>query len=119
MDGVKKVSSQGSAVVILKLDKFLFNLDNDIHLFFIYFSPQYSSYSIRTEMDLFTELEQKIASLGPQSDFLLLGDFNARTGSKLDYIVCENNSELTLPDNYIADPVAIHGRGNKDTISNC
>ena len=42
-------------------------------------------------MDSFEDLEQKLSSLGQGTDIIALGDFNARTGTGLDYIRDEDN----------------------------
>ena len=35
--------------------------------------------------------------MGPHVDKLCFGDFNARTGLKLDYLVSEDNTDLPIP----------------------
>ena len=94
--GVSKVGTQGSDSVILKLDKNYFKLDRDTYLLFVYCCPANSSYVTRTGLDTFSDLEQKLANLDNDSEKIILGDLNARTGSKLDYIENEDNSDLDL-----------------------
>ena len=118
VQGVKKIPTQGSDVIILKLNKRFFNLDRDTHLVFAYCSPSQSSYTIRTQLDPFSEIENKIANLERNTDVIIMGDLNARTGLKLDYIADEDNQELTLPADYITDTVATFPRGNRDTVTN-
>ena len=116
--GVKQVATQGSESVILKLDKQFFQLDNETYLVFVYCSPANSSYCSRTGLDPFVDLEQKLANLETDSEKIILGDLNARTGDKLDYIEYEDNSDLTLPGDYITDSVATFPRGNMDEGTN-
>ena len=82
LQGVSKVPTQGSEAIILKLDKNFFRFAKDTYLVFAYCSPANSSYAIRTQLDPFSEIEQKLSNLGPDSDILLLGDLNARSGKK-------------------------------------
>ena len=116
--GVTKVATQGSESIILKLDKNFFHLSKDTYLIFVYCSPANSSYVTRTGLDSFADLEQKIANLEPNCEKILLGDLNARTGLKLDYIENEDNSDLTLPSEYVTDSVTTFPRGNMDTVTN-
>ena len=84
--GVSKVATQGSESIILKLDKDFFQLSKETYLIFVYCSPANSSYVTRTGLDAFCDLEQKLSNLDPNHEKILLGDLNARTGLKLDYI---------------------------------
>ena len=63
---------------------------------FVHCCPANSSYLTRTGLDTFSDLEQKLANLDNDSEKIILGDLNARTGSKLDYIENEDNSDLDL-----------------------
>ena len=118
LTGVSKIPSQGSDSIILKLNSVFFNLEEDIYLVFTYCSPANSSYTLRNELDFFSEIEQKLNSLGQNAQILLLGDLNARTGSKLDYISDEENKNLSLPDDYVTDTTATYPRGNRDPECN-
>ena len=118
LQGVSKVPTQGSEAIILKLDKNFFRFAKDTYLVFAYCSPANSSYAIRTQLEPFSEIEQKLSNLGPDSDILLLGDLNARSGNKADYLEDEDNCDLTLPADYIADTVATFPRGNRDNVTN-
>ena len=118
LKGVSKVPTQGSDIVMLKLDKIFFRLDKDTHLLFAYCSPTNSSYSLRSDNDPISDIEQMIASLGPNANVVLLGDINGRTGNKPDYIVNEENTDMILPEGYVTDTVATFPRGNMDTVTN-
>ena len=116
--GVQKVSTQGSETIVLKLKKDFFGLNNDTFVLFSYCVPANSSYAIRTQFDPYADLEQKISNIGTGSNLICFGDFNARTGTKPDYIENEDNTDLTIPDDYILDTVATTRRGNMDIVSN-
>ena len=116
--GVTRVPTPGSDAIVLKLDRVFFRQSKDVYLIFSYCSPANSSFTIRTESDPISGLEEIIASLGPNTDTLLFGDLNARTGLKFDYIKDEENTNLILSDNYEVDTVATFQRGNKDPVTN-
>ena len=118
LKGVSKIATQGSECVILKLNKDFFKLSKDTYLLFVYCSPANSSFCTRTQLDPFSDLEQKLANLDPQCERIVLGDLNARTGLKLDYIEDEDSSDLTLPHDYVTDTVATFPRGNRDMVTN-
>ena len=72
----------------------------------------------RTQFDPFSDFEEKITNVANSGEIIAFGDFNSRTGSKLDYLENENNHEIPLPDNYLTDTVATYPRGNLDTVTN-
>ena len=109
--GVSKVGTLGSDSIILKLDKNYFKLDKDTYLLFVYCSPANSSYITRTGLDTFPDLEEQLANLENDSEKIVLGDLNVRTGSKLDYIENEDNSDLDLPGDYLTDSGVTFPRG--------
>ena len=96
LPGVTKVSTTGSETVQIKLDRQAFTLDRDTVISFSYCSPAYSSYTQRTQVDSFEDIEQKLSSLGQDIDIIALGDFNARTGTGLDFIRDEDNTCLPV-----------------------
>ena len=71
----------------------------------------------RTQFDPWAEL--KLTNVADQGDLVCLGDFNARTGTDLDYLSNEDNTNLPMThDLYTTDTVATYPRGNKDTVTN-
>ena len=116
--GISKVPTQGSEAIILKMDKVFFKLNKPTYLIFTYCSPANSSYTLRTNLEPFADLEQKLSNLESESEKILLGDFNARTGAKLDFLPEEDNSLLDLPGDYVTDTVATYQRGNLDSVTN-
>ena len=90
----------------------------DTILTFSYCVPVNSSFAIRTQFDPLTDFEQKLSSFVGEYNLISLGDFNARTGSSLDYIENEDNTDLDLPDTYETDTVATYPRGNMDKQTN-
>ena len=115
MGGVKKVPSSGSENILLKLSQNFFGLSRDIVLCFSYCVPEYSSYQIREQLDIFGDIEQKLSSLGQEVDKLCFGDYNARTGIKLDHLESEDNTDIPVPlDIYEVDTERVVPRHNLD-----
>ena len=65
-------------------------MSKNVVVVFTYCSPQNSSYLARTQLDPFEELENKIRAIEDESDILIMGDLNARTGTELGYIEHDN-----------------------------
>ena len=64
---------------------------------FSYCVPEYSSYQLREQLDVFGDLELKLSSVGQHVDKLCFGDFNARTGLKLDFLESKDNTYIPVP----------------------
>ena len=105
LSGVSKVATSGSETVQIRLDRDAFSLDRDAVLSFTYCSPANSSYIQRTQLDTYDDLEQKLSCLGQDVDIISLGDFNARTGTGLDYIRDEDNTDMPDVYDYQVDSV--------------
>ena len=70
-------------------------------------------------MDVFGDIELKWSSVGKHRDKLCFGDFNARTGVKLDYLQSEDNTDIPVPlDIYETDTVRVLPRQNFDSKTN-
>ena len=89
--GVKRVNTPGSESMFIKLSKEYFSFDRDILVSFCYCVPAGSSYQTRTQYDPYEDFEQKLSNVSNDCDIVSLGDFNARTALKSDYIVSDNN----------------------------
>ena len=74
---------------------------------------------MREQLDIFGDLELKLANIGPDIDKLCLGDFNSRTGLKLDYIPSEDNTDIPVPQEiYQSDAIGSLPRRNMDKATN-
>ena len=118
LSGISKVPLPGSETIILKLKKEYFKFSKDIMLSFSYCAPAGSSFLTRTQFDPFTDLEQKLTNVANDGDLICFGDYNARTGTKLDYLENEDNRDIPIPEDYLTDTVATYPRGNLDTVTN-
>ena len=111
LQGVSKVATTGSETVQIKLDRDAFSLDRDTVISFTSCSPANSSYIQKTQLDTYDDLEHKLSCLGQDVDIISLGDFNARTGTGLDYISGEDNTDMPDVYDYQVDSVASYPRG--------
>jgi exonuclease III len=92
--GVSQVRIDSSEdIVIIKLKANFFDLDKDTNLMNVYDSPKYGSYKKRkkaTQQDdmikTVENLQEIIADIPINEDVILLGDFDARTGTLDDYL---------------------------------
>ena len=96
LQGVKKIPSSGSENVLIKLKQSYFGLNRDLIVSFSYCVPANSSFQVREQLDVFGDIELKLSSIGQAVDKLCFGDFNARTGLKLDYLQSEDNTDMFL-----------------------
>ena len=117
--GVQKIPSLGSENLLIKLKQDFFGLKRDLVVCFSYCVPENSSYQIREQLDIYGDLEFKLSGVGQHVDELCLGDFNARTGQNLDYLVSEDNTDIPIPlDIYEVDCRQHLQRQNLDKIVN-
>ena len=119
LNGVSKIPTNGSESILLQLKKDFFNFSKDLIVTFTYCAPQNSSYLQRTQLDPFEDFEQKISCLDSNADIICFGDYNARTGTRLDYIENEDNSNIPIPEDiYQTDFASTYPRGNMDSETN-
>ena len=117
--GVSKVNTAGSESILIKLSSTFFSFERDITVSFTYCVPHGSSYQARTQFDPLEDFEHKISNNSDNSDLVCLGDFNARTAVKPDYIVSDDNTDIPVMGQHFApDTVAAFPRGNLDTVTN-
>ena len=62
---MSKIPSSGSENILIKLDKTFFGLDRDVAITFSYCVPEYSSYQLREQLDVFGDLVYKLSCVGP------------------------------------------------------
>ena len=78
-----------------------------------------SSFLARTQFDPFSDLESKLSNAAQDGDLICFGDFNARTGTELNYLTNEDNTHIPIPEGtYLTDTVATYPRGNRDVVTN-
>ena len=79
----------------------------------------YLLFQVREQLDIFGDLELKLSSVGQHNDKICFGDYNARTGTKLDYLEAEDNTDIPIPlDSYKTDIMNELPRQNIDSGTN-
>ena len=117
--GVQKIPTTGSENLLIKLKQNFFGLSKDLVVSFSYCVRENSSFQVREQLDVYGDLELELSGMGPHVDKLCFGDFNARTGLKLDYLVSEDNTNLPIPlDIYEIDHKQHLLRQNLDRTTN-
>lgn len=103
-DGVSVIMNHFDTIIWVKLDKEFFKLDSDMYICGAYLwgenSPAYNAVNV----DLFDIIESDISYYKTLGNVYVNGDFNARVGSKNDYIVFDRNNEAIDDPDYTPDP---------------
>ena len=120
-DGVHRISSKYSDMVICKMKQAYFNLVSDVYIINIYVKPANTSCKTADSsgMDTLHALDSIINDLQGQGEIILCGDFNARISNELDFILNDEDntdSYIPLPDDYIPDN--IRKRSSQDRKTN-
>ena len=84
-------TSKSQFVAWLSIDKSLFSTDKDILLGGVYTPPETSAYSSQY---CFADIEQEMTDINSTNEFhvLLMGDFNAHTKNKTEFVDEEDNT---------------------------
>ena len=119
--GVKLEKCTIEDVVVCKLEKNCFGLDNDIFIVNSYIKPANTSSknSDISGFDTIRELDQFLNVLLSKGDVITCGDFNSRIGHDIDFIKgdkCGYESFIPLPEDYIPQELTI--RNSQDKKSN-
>ena len=118
---VIKTSDYG---IYLKLDKDVFNFDKDIIIMcvYMYIPPEGSSFYIeRHEKNGISELEGELLNIvveNMECDYMLAGDFNARTADVADFIIDDNISHIDNSDWYETDTFDLPRNSTDSRINN-
>lgn len=114
--GVQMVKNHYDTILWLKLDKHFFQMENDIYLAGVYIWVENSPAYEIVDGDFLDLLQNDICSFLTLGSVLMSGDWNARTGSRLDYIVCDRNIDFLDDPDYLADTPLL--RATDDNICN-
>lgn len=112
--GVKIIKGAINECAWIKLDKNFFNMPKDLFIGAVYIPPRNSTYSKNIDYDPYHELENEIINYTVQGDIMLVGDFNARTGTELDFITNDSATHIPIHYNYKEDS-DIGSRNNMDS----
>ena len=102
-----KILSSDPYRIWLKINKSMYNREEDIIVCILYIPPSDSSWFKKGKSFNFDKLKEEIAFYEHQaSSVFIFRDHNARVGTENDYIVSDEINEfLSFPDNYIPDDV--------------
>jgi hypothetical protein len=101
--GIKHLDTRNENYHWIKLSKSFFSLEKDVYICIAHVPPQHSTYTIRTGDTVLEEIARDITNYGKMGNIILSGDINARTGTKADFII--NDDE----DNEYMDKLNNHG----------
>ena len=127
---LKKIISKGFKIVKehdcfiwLKIDKFVLGTSDDLYICATYIPPSESTYWSRHDYDPFDTLEQDVLNYNSKGGVFLVGDFNARTGTKHDFspdflVGEEIEDTVRQSDNILLDNTERKYRNNNDNKIN-
>ena len=112
------VATESRDSIFLKLDKHFFGLKKDLFIGFVYIIPSNSTYtaSFVNSPDGMEQLGNLICKYNIHGDLLIMGDMNARTARRPDFMV-NDNIDIGSNDFYEIDQIET-GRCNQDTTVN-
>ena len=104
LDGVSVKHGETSDFiwVELKKKKQYFNLQENVHIGFVYIAPANSNLNDR-DFTAYESLEKDVSKFSLKGDVMLLGDFNSRVAKMSDFIINDDDKHTPLPDTYISD----------------
>ena len=102
-DHIKIIQGMHKDFLWIKFEKDFFKLKNDLYLCAAYIPPSNSSYTQKLDHDLTDLIEKDLLVYKQKGDVLILGDLNARTSNKDDFITNDNSNHLPLFDSYKPD----------------
>jgi len=115
--GVSLHKKKCSEITWIKLTRAFFNLEQDIYIAFVYACPRNSSYANRQDYDALEILQDDIYELPPGSQYMVMGDLNARTAKCQDYISNDGQNSRQMYEDFIELEEEL-GRQNMDqTVS--
>ena len=92
--GLSNLSSRHSDIVWIKLDSKLFNLNRDVFIVVVYFSPENSSSCTEDKNVIYSRLLRNIEHYNQHGDIVIQGDFNAYTNTVSDFVISDNTEFL-------------------------
>lgn len=105
VDQIKNKNKGNNDIVICKLKKSFFKLNQDIYIINAYIKPVSSSGRDKSVdgRETLKQLEEIVNELQGSGEIILCGDFNARIGDCPGLIDHDDNNHIPLPDDYIPD----------------
>ena len=113
--GIEVIPNKNPDVVWLKADWKFFGLQQDLYIGAVYFSPKNSTYTQRNGEIAINRLNMDVATLSKKGKVLIVGDFNARTGTEQDCIVHDDNTYTPFCEDYVLENDMLLPRQNRDS----
>ena len=88
--------------VWLKLNSVFFGLEQDLYIG-IWYNPLHDTSRVHKVHELWSAIENKITLLQEREDVIIMGDLNARTGTKQDWAEYNNIRTFPLPKDFDDD----------------
>ena len=117
-DSVTFIKSATTSIGWLKLNKDVAEMNEDLFIGAVYFSPINSSFSERNDKDEWAILSQEMEKYQSKGKVLILGDFNARTCEGMDSISNDDSIHSPVEEGYRLD-VGCKERNNMDKHKVC
>jgi hypothetical protein len=115
-----RVNVDISTGIAFKVDKDLFKSVDDILIFFTYLPPLNSPFYNQLQMKGIFLLEEELLSLlsiYPCAKLLIIGDMNARTGQKNEFIDVVENIDFLEPYNDFLEAPSLEQRSSQDDVT--
>ena len=110
-------TSEESEYVWVRLDKEFFNINEDLYVCYLYASPDKSGK--RFGIEVYERIVNNIAEYCLRGKCLILGDMNAHTSVKPDFISNDekDNDLMKLPESYKADILLNRRNSDKSRVN--
>lgn len=112
-NGIKFLKHQNDDYVWLNLDKDYLNLSENIFLCYAYIPPENSSYYVQRKQHTLDFIEAEILEYSQLGSVMILGDLNARTGTKSDYVT-QDADVVTIENLLVERDVELGSRLSQD-----
>jgi len=118
---VELLKYKNDRIIWLKINKSVFNSENDVFVCLLYNVPTGSAREVYDDENIYDSLVQDIVEFNAiyenKTSFIITGDFNSRTGNRNDFVNDEYLHNLNmLPDDYSID--VFLPRNSQDKIVN-
>jgi hypothetical protein len=114
-EGIEELNPGDSETIWVKIKKEFFKMKEDIFIGFVYIVPKQMSHADPRIEDRFQIIEREVQNYQSKGKVLIMGDLNARTGCKEDFIRNDSGRHLPGEDWYPVDKTN-RGRVSKDQV---
>ena len=116
LEGINVLPNNSSEIQWLQLKRNYFSFEKDVFLCFTYISPQFSSYTIRHNLDILSDLEKDIVLYSETGNIMICGDTNARIGKEIEFI--DNDNDYVSVPSYVSCNCYVKQKMSEDRVCN-